>query len=299
MNIGIIGGGSIGLLFGAFLLEKNHKVTLYTRTESQAFILNNYGISKEHKHDISHTSPIATCISDGISKHDFIIIAVKQYHLSAILETLYRVSTSTPLLFLQNGMGHIKMMQSLPHEHLFVGVVEHGALKRNENTVVHSGVGITKISLLKGDQYLLQKFVGQASSTLFPLQEYEDWYEMLLSKLVVNAMINPLTAMFRVENGQLIENPHFFELFTQLFDEIVALLQPENSSVWWESVKSVCQKTAKNRSSMLRDIEQSNPTEIDGILGFLKNHQNSSNNQIPLIHFLYNGIKGLEKLRRR
>ncbi len=42
MKIGIIGGGSIGLLL-AGRLGKQHEVTLFTRTESQADRINRAG----------------------------------------------------------------------------------------------------------------------------------------------------------------------------------------------------------------------------------------------------------------
>jgi 2-dehydropantoate 2-reductase len=294
MDIGIIGGGSIGLLFAAYLIEKGNVVTLYTRSENQASILNQHGITKEFNANHTYSNVSAACYLKGIRTHELIIIAVKQYHLSNLLETLHAIPRTIPLLFLQNGMSHIKLLAGLDHEQILVGVVEHGALKKNETMIFHSGVGTTKIGIYKGNKALINSFIEAGSSTNFPIQEEEDWYDMLLSKLVVNAMINPLTALLRVENGQLIQNPHFFGLFTRLYEEIVTVLKPEDPNVWWEAVKMVCENTAKNRSSMLRDVEQSKPTEIDGILGFLRDLHHEQKCEIPFIHFLYQGIKGLE-----
>ena len=44
MRIGIIGGGAIGLLFANYLSEK-HDVTIYTRTQEQAELLNRDGLN--------------------------------------------------------------------------------------------------------------------------------------------------------------------------------------------------------------------------------------------------------------
>lgn len=299
MNIGIIGAGSIGLLFGAYLSKMDHNVTLYTRTIEQSSVLNKEGIVIECGGEISCTSIISRCTQKGVYAHDVIIVAVKQYHVKDILHILKSVNVVTPLVFIQNGMGHIDMLNTLPHKHILVGVVEHGALKKNHFTVLHSGMGITKLSVFKGDKTLLHSLKWDSDSTLFPFKLYDDWYEMLLSKLVVNSMINPLTALFGVENGKLLSNPYFFKLFQQLYQEICTLLQPSDSLAWWNSVISICEKTSQNRSSMLRDLEQSRTTEIEGILGFLHTLPEYSHDKAPLLNMLYIGIKGLECQRRR
>ncbi|MBM6618558.1 2-dehydropantoate 2-reductase [Bacillus suaedaesalsae] len=295
MDVGIVGGGAIGLLFGAYIAEENHQVTVYTRTEQQATLLNEKGIMKLVDDQSSNHAVQASCISHGITSHDLVIVAVKQYHIQQIQDSLRNIHSSIPILFIQNGMSHIDFVDSLPHLALLVGVVEHGALKENGNTVLHTGVGITKISTYKGNEELLRSIVPSISSERFPIIEINDWYEMLIGKIVVNAMINPLTALFRVENGQLLSNPYFHQLFKNLFEEITLLLNPSDPVLWWNTVVSVCEKTAHNRSSMLRDIEQNNKTEIESILGYIQTHLKKNNHSTPIIDFLYNGIKGLEK----
>jgi 2-dehydropantoate 2-reductase len=295
MNIGIVGGGSIGLLFGAYLSKMNHSVTLYTRTEEQAISLNEQGLVLQSEEKQSHLSINASWTEKGLCEHDIVVIAVKQYHLAHLLHLLHSIPTSTHLLFIQNGMGHINLIKQLPHNNILVGVVEHGALKENSFTVNHSGSGVTKISLYKGDEAVINDFASNCTSPLFPFQVCENWYEMLIAKLVVNSMINPLTTVLRVENGKLISNPYFYQLLNQLYEEIVLVLQPDVPGDWWNMVVSICEKTACNRSSMLRDLELSKPTEIEGIVGFLRSLPTYCSENTPLLNFLYDAIKGLEK----
>ena len=49
------------------------------------------------------------------------------------------------ILFLQNGMGHLKYLDKLKGE-VYVGTVEHGAIRLKANTVLHTGIGSTNIS---------------------------------------------------------------------------------------------------------------------------------------------------------
>ncbi|WP_456275595.1 2-dehydropantoate 2-reductase [Bacillus sp. AK128] len=294
MNIGIIGGGAIGLLFGGYLAAKHH-VTLYTRTLEQAKLIKDHGILIHREGLESKVTLNAVCVKDGIAEHDLIIVTVKQYHLSSLIPILSKISVSTRLLFLQNGMSHIEFISRLPQTNILVGVIEHGALKLNQHSVKHTGMGVTRVSTLVGDELFIKILVDSCSSSLFPIEKANDWYNMLINKLVVNTMINPLTAILRVENGQLLSNPHFHQLFSNLYLEVIALLSPEEPRIWWDSVISICNKTAKNRSSMLRDIEQGNVTEVEGILGYYRTLPIYQHTNTPMLDFLYDALKGLEK----
>ena len=117
---------------------------------------------------------------------------------------------------------------------------------------------------------------------------------MLLKKLVVNAVINPLTAILRVKNGELITNPHYYLLVQLLFKEIEQSLQLQNSKGHFENVIAVCEKTAKNHSSMLRDLEENRPTEVDAILGYILEKAAEREIDTPMISSFYHAIKGKE-----
>jgi 2-dehydropantoate 2-reductase len=294
MNIGIVGGGAIGLLFGSYLAKNGHVVTLYTRTKEQAILLQTEGVLLHREATNSRLHVDAEAITQGIRDHDLLIMTVKQYDLPSLTPLLLSLPSRIPLLFVQNGMGHLDLLGNLPQANIMVGIVEHGALRKNGNTVVHSGEGITRISVFKGASTNMRLFIEACSAPFFPIEAKQDWYDMLITKLVVNSMINPLTALLRVENGQLLTNPHFYQLLTNLYKEIVEILKPDNPSEWWEIVVSVCNKTAKNRSSMFRDIEQAKETEIDGIIGYFHALPAYSDTDTPILDFLYTAVKGLE-----
>ena len=97
----------------------------------------------------------------------------------------------------------------------------------------------------------------------------EDYENMLLKKLVVNAVINPLTAILEIKNGALIENPHYFKLEKDCLAEIQECLHLQKSEHYFENIVTVCEQTAQNQSSMLCDLEEKRPTEMDAILGYI------------------------------
>lgn len=294
MRIGIIGGGSIGLIFASYL-SADHDITVYTRREEQAKLLLDKGITLINNGMISHHNVNSTCTIDGLHLHDLVIVATKQYDLIELLNTV-EFRNATSLLFLQNGMSHIEQISQISNRNIYLGVVEHGAIKQNDTTVEHTGIGVTKISSYRGNLDFIKSLLSQ-SSKQFPFIFLDDWFTMLISKLLVNAVINPLTALFRVPNGALIENEQLKFITESYFKEIVHALKIKEDAQIWESIQFICKNTARNRSSMLRDIEIGRRTEIDAILGYIIN--NADKSTLPLTTLAYYAIKGLEHEQKR
>ncbi|HEU5139996.1 MAG TPA: 2-dehydropantoate 2-reductase [Bacillales bacterium] len=295
MNVAIIGGGSIGLLFTYYFTKKVENTVLYVRREDQAELLNRSGLKLYREGTLREVKVKTKVLQEEEKiKADLVVIAVKQYDLAELAETVKtRISEQAQLLFVQNGMGHVSIMKTLPQDHIYVGVVDHGALKIAEHKVEHSGEGTVKLAAFRGDSDAAAPIFDQLAESRFPIEVQEDWYQLLAEKLLVNAVINPLTALYHVENGRLLTNDYFHQNMKNLFDEAFHVLCLEDKEKSWNNVKDVCNQTARNRSSMLRDIETGRQTEIDAISGYLLERADRKACSVPLTKFVYNGIIGL------
>ncbi|MCL6570693.1 MAG: 2-dehydropantoate 2-reductase [Bacillus sp. (in: Bacteria)] len=296
MRVGIIGAGSIGLLFAAYI-SRVMEVTIYTRTPEQAADINNYGIvlKKGTEQTISVVKALPINLWQGTD--DITMITVKQYQLNAIIEEINQLETIPDnLLFLQNGMGHLRKLKNLQASNLFVGSVEHGALKENSYTVSHNGEGTTNVAGFRGNFAILNKFV-LTTSVDFPVVLQMDYYEMLLNKLIVNAVINPLTAILQVKNGELITNHYYFSALTNLYSEISSILNLENAENHLQQIITICKNTGENRSSMLKDIEANRLTEVDAILGYILEVAVSKGLKASQVENLFYLIKGKELIK--
>lgn len=293
MKVGIIGAGSIGLLFAAYI-SRVSDVAIYTRTQEQAAEINRNGVLLRKGTGESIALVKALPISEWLGTEELTIIAVKQYQLPAIIEKLNHLSVIPEcLLFLQNGMGHLKLLKGIKANNLYVGSVEHGALKENSFTVSHNGEGVTNIAAFQGETTSLQ-YLAEALVLDFPIVYQKDFYDMLIKKLIVNAVINPLTAILYVKNGELIKNRFYFKVVKNLFAEISFILNLEYPDEYLQLVVDICKKTANNRSSMLKDIEANRLTEIDAILGFLLEEAKRQDKKALQIESIYYLIKGKE-----
>jgi 2-dehydropantoate 2-reductase len=93
------------------------------------------------------------------------------------------------------------------------------------------------------------------------------------AKGVVNAAINPLTALWRVPNGDLLATPERRGLLAALVAEAAAVTQARGIALPLADplahTEKICRASATNHSSMLQDIERGRPTEIDSINGVI------------------------------
>jgi 2-dehydropantoate 2-reductase len=296
MRVAIIGAGSIGLLFAAYI-SRVLEVTIYTRTSEQAADINKYGIVLKKGTDQTISLVGALPISKWQGTEDLTIITVKQYQLEAIIEEINQLpSMPDNLLFLQNGMGHLRQLENLQVSNLFVGSVEHGALKENSYTVSHNGEGTTNVAGFRGDFGILFEFISTTSGE-FPVVFQKDYYDMLLNKLIVNAVINPLTAILQVKNGELINNHYYFNALRHLYSEIASILNLDNFEEHLQQIITICKNTGDNRSSMLKDIEANRLTEVDAILGYLLEEAACKGMKAPQVENLFYLIKGKEMLK--
>ncbi len=285
MRIGIIGGGSIGLLLSSYLC-KDHDVTLYVRRDEQKEILNDKGLFLS---DMIAPLSVHTLLLEEIEEADCFIVCVKQHQIINVLPALKKIDEQTPLIFLQNGMGHLEKLQYINND-LYIGVVEHGALRESENHVIHTGKGKIKIAIYNGNAKTLSFLIEQLNQSKFPVETSSDWKELLTNKLIVNAVINPLTTLFNVPNKEILTNPHIYYLAEKLCNEAVMVLHLDYRTQL-ERVKEIACLTGKNISSMLTDIRMGRQTEIDAISGYLIRN---SDCKIPYTSFVYNSIKALE-----
>ncbi|WP_027726144.1 2-dehydropantoate 2-reductase [Tuberibacillus calidus] len=292
MRIGIVGGGAIGLLVYGYL-SQIFPTTIYVRRPEQRDKLLKEGLTVANGPGFIRDVHVA--LSESAWDEDLIILAVKQPDLPTLLAAHPKAAVSDQtLLFLQNGAGHLDLLEDLHYEHLFIGLVEHGAEKTSDTTVIHKGVGTIKIALIKGDR---QRVAPLLANEAFPMTFVSDWRKALDEKLLVNAIINPLTALYGIRNGELLSNVHFKRAMRTVFDEIMPFLTLPNPSKAWEHVVGVCQKTSENHSSMLQDLEAGRMTEVGAILGPILKRAEARSVHLPVVRFLYESIKAKEHMR--
>ncbi|MDN4492414.1 ketopantoate reductase family protein [Ureibacillus aquaedulcis] len=287
MEIVVLGAGSVGMLIASFLSEFNDRVTLVTRREEQARILNQKGLLRKNL-DGTTTSFKINSSTDfpSIPSNTLIIIAVKYIQLTQVYETLHNLDPSIPLLFLQNGLAHLEEAITLPQQKIAFGSCQFGAERENDRTVHHRGQGVLKIAVEKGEVQPFALFL-ESPNPLFKVEFVESPESMLFEKALLNCFINPLTSILEVTNGVLVENPGTYRLLKNLYKELMVAFPKEMARISFDDIENLCRRTAANTSSMLGDILNFRPTEIETIVGAVLKKAAKNGGRLPMLETLY------------
>lgn len=289
MEVVIAGAGSIGLLIGSYLAESGWKVTYFVRRQEQAELIKQQGIQRIFGTDSTISGEIgAETDIRNLSKEVPWIIAVKSGGVASLVQVLIDEDMKSPILFVQNGFSHFTRASNTSLPILFFSTIEHGAARIDDRTVSHNGIGMMKIAPYRGNAGALDVMKKSASSS-FPIEFVTDAKSILFRKVLINCMINPLTAILQIRNGELLENTYAKKLFDELYIEIMNVFPEMRSDLPKSAVEEVCSKTSNNESSMLKDRLLGKQMEIDTIVTALLRMADERGKDMPL-------MKTLEKL---
>lgn len=194
-------------------------------------------------------------------------------------------------------MNPVDELHNVPQP-LLLGVTTHAA-RHDDDAIVHVASGITHIGPAKHpyrNGHNLTAILHQA----MPVIWHENIYPAAWSKLAVNCVINPLTALKGCRNGDL---RHYPGEVAAICQEVAAVMACEGIPVSAENlladINKIIASTAENISSMLQDIRMQRRTEIDYISGFLLKRAQAHGLAVPVNSHLYAQVKYKEKTYER
>jgi len=171
-------------------------------------------------------------------------------------------------LTLQNGVGNKeKLAAVLGDERVALGVTTYGANLAGAARVRPAGEGVITL----GTHLLMNRMAELFRLAGLAVESSPDPNALLWGKLVINAAINPLTALLDVPNGELLERPSARLLMADIAREAAAVAEALGVQLHFSDpvskVEEIARRTAANRSSMLQDVTRGSLTEIDAICG--------------------------------
>lgn len=303
MKIAIIGSGAMGSLYGGILAEAGNEVHLIDIFEEHINKINEFGlcIVKDGKERyIKNIS--ATKDPNEVGKVDLAIVFVKSTITDiAVKQNSTVLDENTTVLTLQNGLGNIeKINQEIDREQIIAGTSTNGASMIEPGKINHAGNGGTVIGEIDGAITerikTLEKLLN--ISELGPAETSDNIMGIIWNKLIINAGINPLTAMTGLKNGEVLENEESLHLLEKLVKEAIEVAKAQNIKLGFndtEKVKEVCRATAGNTSSMLSDIKNKRKTEIMNINGAIARIGKKYNIETPVNEVFTNLVLLREK----
>jgi len=197
-------------------------------------------------------------------------------------------------LTLQNGLGNDTVLaRALGLPRVARGVTTLGATLQAPGLVCMGGDG--PVSLESHPRLSpLEEMIHRAG---FVVNMESGFQSLIWGKLVVSSAINPLTALLRVKNGELLELPSARALMGELARETSAVATNLGVTLSFpdpeRTVEEVVQLTAGNLSSMLQDVLRGAPTEIDAINGAIVRLADEKNLQVPVNRTVSSLVKAI------
>jgi len=299
MQIRIVGPGAIGCLFGAFLARSGHDVVMIDHTADRAELIASRGIVVTGISGDFTVKVGATTDTSETTGADLIMICVKSYDTKTAIARLPReLSANSALLTLQNGLGNAELIaERFGVNCTYAGTTAVGATLLGPGHVKHSGAGVTVVGRFEGaPDENVARIVAALNDTGLEARVSTDADVALWNKIIVNAAINPLTALTGVRNGQLIDLPEARTLLALVVQECANVARSRDVAAEpLRRVEEVCERTALNVSSMLQDIIKGKRTEIASINGAISTEAEHQSIAAPVNFVLAELVGALEK----
>ncbi len=305
MHVVVVGPGALGSLL-AVQLAPQLKVAggtlhLLDHNQKRAAELMRSGITllKFGRQFTAH--PAVTADPAKISACDILLLCVKSGNVTKALHHAGSLITEKTLVVgLQNGMAHIETLRQ--SKGIAVAAVSStGATLATPGQVLFGGAGVTLFGLLSNSRESSKRLKRLVS--LFNLAGLEallvpDIRPRLWEKLFVNVAINPLTAIHKRKNGQLLTSCSIRNIMKMAVSEAKTVAEANRIHVIGDPLAlafTICRRTKNNTSSMLQDVLKKRPTEIDAINGYIVSEGKRLNIDTPVNADLVHQIRIIER----
>lgn len=263
---------------------------------------------------------------------DALILCTKANHtVPTISALLPRLSARSTIVLMQNGMGVYEMLVDKLFRnpelrpHFVLAAISHGATLKQYGHVVHRGAGSITFGAVPdsngrnfeahapnlslddvtpntpddphASRYLSLRNTLAALSSLESLKaSWRPIYDVHMAmrhKVVVNSVVNPLTALMGCRNGDILRSASGREIIRNVCHEASDVFRAQwraeveamrergadvggavfpvelETEALRQSCVGVVEGTAGNYSSMLRDVQQGRGTEVQFMNGYL------------------------------
>jgi 2-dehydropantoate 2-reductase len=280
----VVGRGAIGLLAASRWALANQQVHLWLR---QPAILNfRFSVGSR-----DYPMQLAAASHGPFEK---VLIPVKAFDTVAVVKQLLpHLSNKAQIVLCHNGMGTLEQVQALllPTQGLWFASTTQGAYKPSPLHIRHTGFGETILGACNEIAHQCPASIAsELNLALGPLKQVSDITPFLWKKLAINAVINPLTALWQIKNGELLKDQYQTQI-TQLLEEFVEVAtgcgQTFSVVELQQLITQVQQTTAQNFSSMQQDVAHHRRTELSAITGFVLQQAAKLQIAVPAQQALY------------
>lgn len=259
----VLGAGAIGSVVGCLLSEKKDTTLIGRRDHVEA--INSKGLTLSGDFNGVFRMKAETKINK-IKEKTLVILTTKTYCIRTAVEPLVNLlKKDTVILILQNGLGNEEAVKQMlgDEANIVRGITTIGAefFRPGEIKTWKGKIAVGKTVF--SDQ-IAEIFNECGLETIVS----DDIEREIWSKLTVNCVVNPLTALFAVRNCEIFTET-LKDVRHQVVRECLALANAEGITIPpnLEKLIEVEGLKSSNFSSMCQDVMKGKDTEIDFLNG--------------------------------
>lgn len=273
-EIVIVGPGAMGCLHAALLADAGVDVALLDYRPERARQLAAQDVVLRWDKGERRVAVRVSAEPESLGPARYVVMMVKCYSTRAAARHAQKAATaSTVWVTLQNGLGNVEAMRDeVAGARILAGTTTSGANLAGPGIVNVAAVGDTVVGPAVNARRADAAAFAEVWSRAAPCEALDDPWPAVWRKLVVNAAINPVAALARKRNGELMRWGPLRRLAFAVAREVAEAARSEGVDLGAEfdpeqAVELVCALTASNRCSMLQDLEAGRRTEIEFING--------------------------------
>ncbi len=326
MKVVVVGAGAIGGYLGGLLAASGEEVSFIARGPNlEAIRARGMKVVLEDGREVVGKGIRATASMREAGPHDTVLLTLKAHQVAAIAPDIHHLfHDDTTVVTMQNGIpwwyfekqdGPYRgkpvrsadpdgtIAQHIPAERVIGSIVYPAA------TLVQPGV----VQVVEGKRFTLGELDGsttpriQAISTAltkagFKAPITDDIRSEIWLKIWGNVSFNPISALTRTTLVQLVTYPPTRELCIQMMKEaeVIAGKLGVTFKVGIDRRLAGAEKVGEHKTSMLQDLEQGKPLELEALVGAVVELGKLTNTPTPHIDAVYacanllanNSVKG-------
>jgi 2-dehydropantoate 2-reductase len=296
----VVGAGVIGSLYAAHLAQVAQS-TVLTRRPEHAEALASDGLRISGRHDLE-ARIVASPDPSELPEPELVIVATKTTGLEPAAAVMEGHWPSATVMTVQNGLGAEEIVRRHGDWQIVSGVTFMSGTKHSDAHVEYILDTETWLGPWEATPYpRVQEIASLLVSAGLKAEALPDLRPAQWSKLIFNATVNAVAALTGLPHDW-----HFAAerevgdlgwLVHDLVDEgkrVAAAAGIELHDDPWEMNVLATQRGSAHSPSMLEDVEQHRPTEIELITGALVRKAQEHRVDVPLHTALYRLVKAKE-----
>lgn len=285
-RIAIFGAGAIGSYIGSKLLEAGYtNVEFVARSgyevlRDKGLTIKNYKSKEPYNIKVQAVNKL-----NGI--YDLVFLCVKSKDTVSSVEYIKDfLGESGIIASVQNGVENPDLIGAyIPKERIITNVIYMTAVMQQKGLLQYDAEGYLIYGMLDGSMSGYSEFYDKIISSIDIKRNYTDNVKQFQwQKLMLNIVLNPLTALFRKTFYELSSNEEALSLSRHLFKEAQEagrINGVEIADSEYDKIYERCVKHRNFKSSMYQDIEANRNPEIDAILGVIVRSHKKAGKEAP------------------